>query len=89
MKTTQWTDAIYLFKATIDGQDVRGLRCFEADEEAGYIRCYFYPFLLDQDGAPRSYTRYGRVVITPPDPDVLESRAVRFASLVLHLESVK
>jgi len=60
---------------TIDGQDVRGLRCFEANEEEGYIRCYFHMptpggarLFPDQDGALRSYTRYGTVVITPRIP---------------------
>ncbi len=55
--------------ATIDGESVNGLLCVEADEEQGYIVCQFgKPFaeLLDQDGRPRTYTRYGEVVITPP-----------------------
>ena len=65
MKVTQWTRNLPDYQVTIDGQDVRGMRCFEASEEEGFVSCYFYPWVLDQDLRPRSYTRYGHVVITP------------------------
>lgn len=87
MKTTRWTEALYLYDATIDGEPVRGLKCIAADEEEGSIECYFFSPIgegvvrhyPDEDGNPRTYTRYGKVVITPPDPDRLERRAMRHA----------
>ena len=80
MKTTRWTPFIELYEATIDGQTVRGLKCFAADEEEGALECYFtdptsgrVSNLRDQDDNLRSYTRYGKVTITPPDPQVLQA----------------
>jgi len=89
MLTTEWTEARELYEVTIDGESVRGLLCFAASEEAGAIECWFHArsasggivLYPDQDGAFRSYTRYGTVVITPPSPDVLEDRTIRLMRL--------
>jgi hypothetical protein len=58
---------MHRYRASIDGKGVSKLHCVEADEEAGCIVCCFWPLLLDQDGRPRTYTRYGHVVITRPE----------------------